>query len=110
MSVTIKSITWGELLERIREQSERIHETDAEERRLVDPAMLLMDIRQMPGRHSTDENRHVFACLERQGLISGECANGYVCTRQGAALADRLIEKETAHERDRRRDHLDDHI
>lgn len=32
---------WDELIDRIREQSARIHETDAEERRLIDPAMIL---------------------------------------------------------------------
>lgn len=52
MSVTVKEITWDELLDQIHAQSERIHETDSDE----------------------------------------------------------LIMKETANERDRRRDHLDDHL
>lgn len=52
MSVTVKEVTWDELLDQIRAQSERIHETDF----------------------------------------------------------DKLIMKETAHERHQRRDHLDDHL
>lgn len=108
MSVTIREITWNELLDQIREQSARIHETDAEERRLIDPLMLLMDIREMPGCNPTDENRHVFAWLEEHGLISNESTNGYVCIGQGPELADYLIGKETSYERHQRRDHLDD--
>lgn len=110
MSVSAREITWNEFLDRIREQSEHIHETDAEERRLIDPLMLLMDIREMPGCYPTDENRHVFAWLEEHGLISDESTNGYVCIRQGVALADYLIEKEDAYERQQRRDHMDDHL
>ena len=52
MSVTVKEVTWAEMLDRIRAQSERIHETDSDE----------------------------------------------------------LIMKETANERDQRRDHMDDHL
>ena len=52
MTVTVKEITWDELIDRIREQSARIHQTDPDE----------------------------------------------------------LIMKETANERDQRRDHLDDHL
>ena len=31
MPVTVKEITWDELIDRIREQSARIHETDSDE-------------------------------------------------------------------------------
>ena len=31
MSVTVREITWNELLDQIREQSARIHETDSDE-------------------------------------------------------------------------------
>ena len=33
MTVTVKEITWNELIDRIREQSARIHETDPDETR-----------------------------------------------------------------------------
>ena len=43
MRVIEREVTWNELLDQLREQSSRIHETDSDERRLIDPAMILMD-------------------------------------------------------------------
>ena len=111
MTVTVKEITWDELIDRIREQSARIHETDAEERRLIDPAMILMDIRECAGcePYGIDAEK-TFGWLETHGLIEQLNCGCYVCTDKGAALADQLIMEETANERDQRRDHLDDHL
>ena len=106
MSVTVKEITYDELIDRIREQSARIHENDAEERRLIDPAMILMDIRECAGcePYGIDAEK-AFDWLETNGLIEQLNCGWYVCTDKGAALADKLIGKETANERDQRRDH-----
>lgn len=111
MSVTVKEVTWDELLDQIRAQSERIHETDTEERRLIDPATILMDIRECAGcePYSIDAEEP-FDWLEDHGLIERINCGWYVCTEKGAALADQLIMKETANERDQRRDHLDYHL
>ena len=109
MTVTVKEIAYDELIDQIRTQSERIHEIDAEERRLIDPAMILMDIRECAGcePYGIDAEK-AFDWLETHGLIEQLNCGWYVCTDKGAALADRLIRKETANERDQRRDHLDD--
>lgn len=109
MTVTVKEITWDELIDRIREQSASIHENDAEERRLIDPATILMDIRECAGcePYGIDAEKP-FDWLEDHGLIEQLNCGWYVCTEKGAALADQLIRKETANERDQRRDHLDD--
>ena len=108
MTVTVKEITWDELIDQIRAQSERIHEIDAEERRLIDPAMILMDIRECAGcePYGIDAEK-AFDWLETHGLIAQLNCGWYVCTDKGAALADELIRKETANERDQRRNHLD---
>ena len=109
MSVTVKEVTWAELLDRIRAQSERIHETDTDERRLIDPAMILMDIRECAGCEPYGiDAEESFDWLEDHGLIEQINCGWYVCTDKGAALADQLIGKETAYERDKRCDHLDD--
>ena len=109
MPVTVKEITWDELINQIRAQSERIHETDAEERRLIDPAMILMDIREMAGCEPySQEAMESFDWLEDHGLIERINCGWYVCTEKGAALADQLIMKEASNERDQRRDHMDD--
>lgn len=111
MSVTVREITWNELLDQIREQSARIHEIDAEERRLVDPAMILMDIRECAGCEPYGiDAEESFDWLEDHGLIERINCGWYVCTDKGAALADQLIRKEDAYERHQRRDHLDDHL
>ena len=111
MSVTVKEVTWDELLDQIRAQSERIHETDSDERRLIDPAMILMDIREMCGCEPAGlESQEKYDFLEDHGLIERLNCGWYVCTDKGAALADQLIGKETAYERDQRRDHMDDHL
>lgn len=109
MTVTVKEITYDELIDRIREQSARTHETDPDERRLIDPATILMDIRECAGcePYSIDAEEP-FDWLEDHGLIEQLNCGWYVCTDKGAALADQLIRKETANERDQRRDHMDD--
>ena len=56
MSVTVKEITYDELIDRIREQSARIHETNSDERRLLDPAWILMDIRECADANHTRSN------------------------------------------------------
>lgn len=111
MTVTVKEITWDELIDQIRAQSERIHDTDAEERRLIDPETILMDIRECAGcePYGIDAEK-AFDWLETHGLIEQLNCGWYVCTGKGAALADQLIMKETANERDQRRDHMDDHL
>ena len=111
MSVAVREITWDELIDRIREQSASIHENDAEERRLLDPAWILMDIREICGCEPYAlESQEKFDWLEALGLIEKLNCGWYVCTDKGAALADQLIMKETANERDQRRDHMDDHL
>lgn len=111
MSVTVKEITWDELLDQIHAQSARIHETDSKERRLIDPAMILMDIRECAGCEPCGiDAEKAFDWLETHGLIEQLNCSCYVCTDKGAALADQLIMKETANERDHRRDHMDDHL
>ncbi len=111
MSVTVKEITWDELLDQIHAQSERIHETDTEERRLIDPATILMDIRECAGCEPYGiDAEESFNWLEDHGLIEQLDCGWYVATDKGAALADQLIGKETAYERYQRRDHLDDHL
>lgn len=111
MTFTVKEITWDELIDRIREQSASIHENDAEERRLIDPATILMDIRECAGCEPYGiDAEEPFDWLEDHGLIEQLNCGWYVCTEKGAALADQLIRKETANERDQRRDHLDDHL
>lgn len=111
MPVTVREITWDELIDRIREQSASIHETDAEERRLLDPAMILMDIRETCGCEPVSlESQEKYDWLEALGLIEQLNCGCYVCTDKGAALADQLIMKENAYERDQRRDHMDDHL
>ena len=111
MTVTVKEIAYDELIDQIRAQSERIYEIDTEERRLIDPAMILMDIRECAGCEPYDiDTEKAFDWLETHGLIEQLNCGCYVCTDKGAALADQLIMKETAYERDQRRDHLDDHL
>lgn len=95
MTVTIREITYDELIDRIREQSARIHETDSDERRLIDTATILMDIREMCGcePYGIDAEK-AFDWLETHGLIEQLNCGWYVCTDKGAALADQLIRKE----------------
>lgn len=111
MRVIEREVTWNELLDQLREQSSRIHETDSDERRLIDSATILMDIRECAGcePYSIDAEEP-FDWLEDHGLIERINCGWYVCTEKGAALADQLIMKETANERDQRRDHMDDHL
>lgn len=111
MSVTVREITWDELLDQIRAQSERIHEADAEERRLIDPSMILMDIRECAGGEPYGiDAQEAFDWLEDHGLIEQINCGWYVCTDKGATLADQLIRKEKAYERDQRRDRMDHHL